>query len=44
MPYTVDSPSPVPFPTPLVVKNGSNTWLAVSRSIPCPVSVIESSA
>ena len=25
MPYTVDSPRPVPIPNPLVVKNGSNT-------------------
>ena len=30
IPYTVDSPRPVPLPTSLVVKNGSNTWLAVS--------------
>ncbi len=27
MPYTVESPRPVPTPGPLVVKKGSNTWL-----------------
>jgi hypothetical protein len=38
-PYTVASPSPVPCPTALVVKNGSKTRLSVSRLIPCPVSL-----
>ena len=27
MPYTVASPSPVPFPISLVVKNGSKMWI-----------------
>jgi hypothetical protein len=38
IPYAVASPSPVPSPNGFVVKNGSNTWVAVSASIPCPVS------
>ncbi|HEY6809372.1 MAG TPA: hypothetical protein VI160_11365 [Gemmatimonadales bacterium] len=39
MPYTVASPSPVPWPTALVVKNGSKMWALVLASIPVPVSV-----
>src|SRR5580658_6522237 len=39
IPYTVDSPSPVPLPIGLVVKNGSKTWESVAASIPCPVSL-----
>ena len=42
IPYTVDSPSPVPFPISLVVKNGSKTRWAVSSSIPVPVSATAS--
>ena len=38
IPYTVARPSPVPLPTPLVVKNGSNTRARTSSLIPCPVS------
>ena len=40
-PYTIDRPSPVPRPTSLVVKNGSNTRWAVSASMPVPVSDTE---
>src|SRR2546425_412654 len=39
MPYTVASPSPVPLPTSLVVKNGSNRWGRTLASIPPPLSV-----
>ena len=39
IPYTVASPRPVPSPTALVVKNGSNTWLRVVSSMPMPSSV-----
>jgi hypothetical protein len=39
IPWTVASPSPVPFPNPLVVKNGSNRWAFVSSVIPAPLSV-----
>jgi hypothetical protein len=39
MPNTVESPSPVPLPTPLVVKNGSKTRAWVSAFIPTPESV-----
>ena len=42
MPYTVDRPRPVPFPTGLVVKNGSKIRLMVAASIPEPESVIVS--
>src|SRR5688500_9961109 len=38
MPYTVARPRPVPWPTGLVVKNGSKTCASVSRSMPCPES------
>ncbi len=41
MPYTVASPSPVPFPTSLVVKNGSKIWARVAASMPCPLSVTD---
>src|SRR5947209_7839054 len=37
-PYTVASPSPVPFPGALVVKNGSNMRARVTASMPTPVS------
>ena len=43
MPYTIDSPSPVPLPVGLVVKNGSNAISSVAASIPCPVSPTSSS-
>ena len=36
MPYTVESPSPVPLPSALVVKKGSNRCDLVSASIPTP--------
>src|SRR5437764_455990 len=38
MPYTVARPSPVPLPTSLVVKNGSNRWALTSSVMPEPVS------
>ena len=38
-PYTWLKPRPVPLPTPLVVKNGSNTRGSVSGGMPAPVSV-----
>ncbi len=38
-PYTWLKPRPVPLPTPLVVKNGSNTRGSVSAAMPAPVSV-----
>ena len=44
MPYTVARPRPVPWPTPLVVKNGSKTWASTSSDIPQPVSVTDSMA
>ncbi len=37
-PCTIGSPSPVPLPTPLVVKNGSMAWARVPSSMPMPVS------
>ena len=40
-PCTIDSPSPVPLPTPLVVKNGSAARFSVCSSIPTPVSDTE---
>jgi hypothetical protein len=43
MPYTVESPSPVPLPRPFVVKNGSKTRARVAASMPDPVSVTASS-
>ena len=39
VPYTIDSPSPVPLPTSFVVKNGSKIRAWVSRDMPWPVSV-----
>ena len=36
MPYTVESPSPVPLPCSLVVKNGSKRCARVSASMPTP--------
>jgi len=42
IPYTVASPSPVPFPCPFVVKNGSKMCACVSSSIPVPVSLTDS--
>src|SRR2546428_13761204 len=39
IPYTVASPSPVPLPRSLVVKNGSKICVRVPASIPVPVSV-----
>ena len=42
MPYTIESPSPVPCPGGLVVKNGSNARAFVSAFIPVPVSVTAS--
>ena len=41
MPYTVESPSPVPRPIFFVVKNGSNTRRCVPSSIPAPLSPME---
>ena len=41
---TVASPIPVPFPTGLVVKNGSNMRRRVASSIPQPVSLTASRA
>ena len=42
IPYTVESPSPVPLPASFVVKNGSNIRCRVDSSIPTPVSVTTS--
>jgi len=42
MPYTADSPSPVPLPGPFVVKNGSKIRPRVTSSMPTPVSLIAS--
>ena len=39
-PWIIDRPSPVPFPTPLVVKNGSTARASVAESMPIPVSEI----
>ena len=39
MPKTVASPSPVPLPTSLVVKNGSKTRAITSGGMPVPVSL-----
>ena len=41
-PYTVASPSPVPFPCSFVVKNGSKMRAFVSGVMPWPVSVTAS--
>ena len=38
IPWTSDKPRPVPAPTPLVVKNGSNTRSSTLGSMPVPVS------
>src|SRR5690349_14060827 len=40
-PYTWLRPSPVPFPTSLVVKKGSNALARVSAAMPSPLSVTE---
>ncbi len=40
-PCTMERPRPVPFPGPLVVKNGSVARLTVASSIPSPVSETE---
>jgi hypothetical protein len=37
----IESPWPVPFPTALVVKNGSKMCSATAAGIPVPVSAIE---
>jgi hypothetical protein len=39
MPYTVESPSPVPLPTSLVEKNGSKIFSISSGGTPTPVSL-----
>src|SRR5438552_2531753 len=39
MPCTRDSPRPVPLPTPLVVKNGSNMRSSTAGRMPVPVSL-----
>ena len=39
MPWTVARPSPVPLPSSLVVKNGSNKRACTSGVMPAPVSV-----
>ncbi len=38
MPYTIESPNPVPFPFSLVVKKGSKMRACVAASIPKPLS------
>ncbi len=38
IPYTVDSPRPVPLPSALVVKNGSKIWSSTAGEIPLPLS------
>ncbi len=38
-PYTIDSPSPLPSPVCLVVKNGSKTWAFTSSVMPHPLSI-----
>ena len=38
MPWQMESPSPVPSPSDLVVKKGSNTLAAISSGIPGPSS------
>ena len=38
-PYTMLSPSPVPLPTSLVEKNGSNTLSRIAFGMPWPVSL-----
>src|SRR5256886_8230726 len=38
IPYVMDKPRPVPFPTSLVVKNGSKIRCSSPGGIPCPVS------
>ncbi|MBD8710209.1 hypothetical protein IFT47_26600 [Pseudomonas sp. CFBP 13711] len=39
-PYTMDSPSPGPLPSSLVVKKGSMTRLTMAAGMPEPLSVI----
>ena len=38
IPYVMERPRPVPFPTCLVVKNGSKIRRSRPEGIPCPVS------
>ena len=38
MPWQIESPSPVPSPSDLVVKNGSKTRAAISSEMPGPSS------
>jgi hypothetical protein len=40
IPYTAESPRPVPFPFSFVVKNGSKMRLIVCSFMPAPVSLI----
>jgi len=44
IPYTVDSPSPVPLPCFFVVKNGSKIRYRTSLLIPVPLSATRSVA
>ena len=39
MPWLIERPSPVPSPSGLVVKNGSNTWAASASDMPGPSSI-----
>ena len=41
MRWTVLSPSPVPLPCSLVVKNGSKMWAMASASMPWPLSLMD---
>ena len=43
IPYTVESPSPVPLPTSLVVKNGSKILSMMSEGMPVPLSLTSTS-
>ena len=40
MPWLMERPSPVPSPSGLVVKNGSNTWAASASDMPGPSSAM----
>jgi hypothetical protein len=42
IPYTTDSPRPVPLPTSLVVKKGSKIFAFTSSVMPVPVSLTAS--
>ena len=44
IPRLTDRPSPVPWPTLLVVKNGSNTWLVIAAGTPGPSSLTSTNA